>query len=106
MSAARDLLAELELHRVHVERHGDRLRMRAPAPPPADLLARIKQRKADLLDVLPDADEQPLRAIVRWRSPTTPAGTWATALGAPGLTRQQVIDQLLARWPDSMILPD
>lgn len=50
-------------------------------------------------------DPEPMRAVVKWRSPTTPAGTWATALGAPGLTRQQVVDQLLARWPDSEVLP-
>lgn len=100
MNTARDLLAEIARHHVHIERHGSRLHMRASAPPPADLLQRIRQRKPELLAVLPDADQ---RAIVRWRAPNFPPGSWCVAIGAPGLPRERVVSDLLNRWPDSEV---
>lgn len=97
---AHDLLAELAQCGIAAERHGGELRLKAPATPPADLMARIRQRKADLLAALPDSGA---RAVVRWRDPCWPAGTWTHALGAPGLTREQVADDVVRRWPDSEV---
>jgi hypothetical protein len=100
MSAAHDLLAELERHHVHVERHGDRLKMRAPAPPPGDLLARINANKAALLDTLPDADA---RQVLHFRLPGHPVNAWATYIGRPGESREQVQASLVERWPVATI---
>ena len=100
MSAARDLLNELARHHVYIERHGGRLRMAASAPPPPELLQRVHALKTELLDSLPDGDA---RAVVKWRSPSWTPGTWAHALGAPGLTREQVADDVVRRWPDAEV---
>ncbi len=97
-----DVLLDLQRHDIRLERHGDRIKWRAASPPPPAVLDRLRSIKPVLLQQLPDADQ---RVIVRWRSPATPANTWCVALGAPGLTRQQVVDGLLARWPDSEVLP-
>jgi hypothetical protein len=104
VNAAVDLLlAELQQHHVSIERRGDRLRMKAPAPPPDELLVAVRQHKPELLKLLPDSD-RPTRAIVRFRMPGTPSNSWCTALGAPGNTRDELIGDVLQRWPHAEVL--
>lgn len=99
MSTARDLLHELEQHQVHVERHGDRLRLRAPHPPPPDLLERLRRCKPEVLPLLRDAKA---RAVIRWRLPSHGPNAWATTIGPPGVSRSQLTRDILARWPEAV----
>ena len=98
MTVAHDLLDELRQHRVHIERHGDRLQMRAPAPPPADLLERLRAHKPALLAALPDVDSV-ARHVLHFTLPDHPANAWATYIGRPGDSRETVMASLLHRWP-------
>lgn len=93
MSAAHDLLAELARHHIRVERRGDKLKLRAPAPPPADLLERLRQHKAEVLSLVPDPNVRP---VVQFR---TSGSAWATALGLPGETVAALMVDLELRWP-------
>lgn len=94
------LLAELKNHAVEVERHGDRLRMRAPQAPPDDLLDRVSANKPALLAALPDVDARP---VVHFRLPDNAMNTVATYLGRPGQSRESVTSSLLERWPDAVV---
>ena len=102
MTVAHDLLDELRQHHVHIERHGDRLQMRAPARPPADLLARLKAHKPALLAALPDVDAD-TRHVLHFRLPEHPANAWASLVGRPGESRDAVLVSLLQRWPDAEV---
>lgn len=102
MSAAIDhLLAELRRHHVRVERHGDRLKMKAPSPPPDELLAQVRAWKPDLLRALPDADSRP---VLHFRLKDYSANTWATALGWPGETLGSLAADLRQRFGDALEL--
>ena len=101
-SQAVSILAELRQHQVEVERHGDRIRMKAASPPPADLIARVSTCKAALLALLPDA-ERPTRAVVHFRLPDHPANAFAALLGRPGESREAVLTSLLKRWPEAQV---
>ncbi len=103
MSAAVDhLLAELERHHVQIERRGDRLKMRAPAPPPAELVQRIKTHKPELLRLLPDAIRLE-RAVVRFQLSDTPSNTHCAAIGA--CSHAELVADVLSRWPHAVVLP-
>lgn len=104
MTVAHELLAELERHHVAVERHGARLKLRAPAPPPADLLDRLRRHKPALLAVLPDADGT-RRPVIRFRLPDHPANGWATMIGTPGQTEDELLASLQQRWPAVEVRP-
>ena len=100
MSAAVDyLLAELRRHHVRIERHGDRLRMKAPAAPPDDVLASVRRLKPELLLVLPDADRKQTRPLLNFRLPGYAANSWATAVGWPGESVESLTADLRNRWP-------
>lgn len=99
MSTARDLLHELEQHQVRVERHGDRLRLRAPSPPPPDLLERLRRCKPEVLPLLRDANA---RAVLRWRLPSHHPNAWATTIGSPGVSLDELARDILARWPEAV----
>lgn len=99
---AHPLLMELQLHRVQLERHGDRIRMQAPEPPPADLIAKLRANKAAILPLLPDKDARP---VVNFRLPDHPPNAWATAVGRPGETVAALVTDLRERWPDAEIGP-
>lgn len=88
------LLAELKHLGVHVTRLGDQIKLRAATPPPADVLARLREHKAELLNLLPDAQARP---VVRFRVTTE---AWATALGPPGLSVDALVADLRDRWPN------
>lgn len=103
MSVAHDLLAELAEHHVRVERRGDRLRLRAPAPPPADLLERLRQHKPEVLPLLPDVaaiKHGVNRPVLHFRLPGYKPNEWATALGRPGETVESLRADLRERWPE------
>jgi hypothetical protein len=103
MNAAVDhLLAELRQHHVSIERHGDRLRMKAPVPPPDELLVAVRQHKPELLRLLPDADRL-TRAVVKFRLHGTPTNTWCSAIAA--CSRAELVADVLLRWPDAEVLP-
>ena len=95
MSAAHDILAELQRHRVRVERTGDRIRLRAPVAPPADLVARIRKHKEELLLALPDRSARP---VLHFRMLDHGSNAWATALGRPGESTDDVVADLRARY--------
>lgn len=96
-----DLFADMERHAVTAERHGDRLRLRAPQRPPDELLAVLRASKAALLAALPDADARP---VVHFRLPGHPADAWATYLGLAGQSAEAVTVSLRERWPDAVVL--
>lgn len=98
-----DVQPRLIEYQVVLERHGNRIKWRAAATPPADLMAALRKLKPVLLSELPDLDA---RAIVRFRAPSSPPGSWCTALGSPGITRGELVADLLKRWPDSEIRPE
>lgn len=100
--SATALLAELAAHSVTIERHGNRLRMRAPQAPPADLIERVRDDKPKLLALLPDRD---LRPVLYFALPSSAPGTVATALGRPGQTQADLAVSLRERWPSVRILP-
>lgn len=52
MSAARDLLLEASAAGIKLEPAGDKLKVRAPTPPPPALLDKLKTHKADILRLL------------------------------------------------------
>lgn len=109
VSAATDLIAEARRHRVVVARYGDTIKLRAPTSPPADLIARLRERKGELLAILPDlrrAQSEPARVVVNFRFPTDPPRAWATCLGAPGESRAKIIADLRAQWPSVEIEGD
>lgn len=92
VSTAVDLIAEARRHRVVVARYGEAIKLRAPSSPPADLVARLRERKSELLAILPDlnlARREPARVVVNFRFPTDPPRAWATCLGAPGRVSRQ-----------------
>lgn len=101
--ASHPVLDELWDHRIVVERHGDKLKMRGPSAPPADLLAKLREAKPELLALLPDADAP--RAVVHFRRPSDPADAWATMIGRPGDSREGMVTELLARWTDVEVKP-
>lgn len=97
MSAV-DLLATLKAAGVQLYRRGGRLTYAAPARvlTPA-VVQELRRNKVALLALLPDDLQRP---VVMFRLPCHPAGTWATAIGRPGQTRQALEDGLRERWPD------
>ncbi|MGY3265206.1 hypothetical protein [Lysobacter sp. HA35] len=101
MNVAAQLLADLERHAVHIERHGDRLWMRAPSAPPGELRAQVAAHKPSLLAALPDLDARP---VVHFRLPGHDANAWATYLGRPGESRDEVTVHLRERWPAAVLL--
>lgn len=107
MNPAADLIEEAGRHRVVLVRYGDAIKLRAPAEPPADFVARLRERKRDLLNILPDLSrpDPVARAVVGFRFPGYPANSWATCLGAPGETRAKVIGDIFAKWPDAEVQP-
>ncbi|HEY5802582.1 MAG TPA: hypothetical protein VIT90_02655 [Lysobacter sp.] len=96
------LLDELATHSVTVERHGDRLLMRAPKAPPAELVDRARNHKSELLEMLPDLDVRP---VLNFTLPDDAPGAIATALGQPGQTPADLAASLRKRWPSIHILP-
>ena len=56
MSVALDLLQRAQQHGLHIEPAGDKLRLRAERQPPDDLLAEMRQHKAELLALLSGSD--------------------------------------------------
>ncbi|MBN8480409.1 MAG: hypothetical protein J0L88_02335 [Xanthomonadales bacterium] len=101
MNAAVDsLLADLERHRVMIQRRGDRLTMRAPVPPPADLLARVREAKPALLSALPDAGVV-TRTVVRFRLAGGHPGSWCAAIGTK--PRNEIIADLRAIHGDALV---
>ena len=73
------LLAELATYSVTVERHGDRLCMRAPKAPPDELVERVRDHKPELLAMLPDSDVRP---VLHFVLPDYAPGAVATASSA------------------------
>ena len=73
MNTAKALMDEVASHGGRLVREGEALRVQAPAPLPADLQARLRDRKADLLAAL--ADEKPDTAQAPAAEPSsTPNG--------------------------------
>jgi len=69
VTPAQRLIAEARAAGVSIARDGDRLILRAPAPPDEDLRRRIREAKAELLPIIPllvapDAPEVAWRAAV------------------------------------------
>lgn len=91
------LLAALARRRVRLERRGDRLTWRAPAPVPAELLEELRALKPQVLQRLPDRNG---RAVVFFRSSNSLPNAWATVVGPAGKTRAELVRDLIARWPD------
>lgn len=56
MSAAIDLLTEARRHGVTIRREGDRLKVRAKAPPPPDLVERLRESRGEVLALLSQTD--------------------------------------------------
>jgi hypothetical protein len=56
MTLAHTLLTEAAAVGLTIRRHGNRLALAAPTPPPADLVERLRQAKPALLAALPDDD--------------------------------------------------
>lgn len=102
MSAAHDLLRELAEHHVRIERRGDKLKLRAPAAPPAELLERLRQHRPEVLCLLPDPNRRP---VVQFRFPDTPPNAWAVALGLPGESVESLVAGLKQRWPGVEVRP-
>jgi len=103
MNAAADLIAEARRHRVVVARYGNTIKLRAPTSPPTDLVARLRERKAELLAILPDLTSitgETARVVVNFRFPDYPARAWASCIGAAGDTRESVVAELRAKWPN------
>lgn len=104
MSAAAELIHELREAGYHLSRRGDKLHIVAPPNGEIDdaLKSRLLERKPELLELLTSAKMvgNPLRVVQRFRLPHTAPNSWATALGAPGETRESLIAELRGRWPN------
>lgn len=96
-----DLLRDLDRHRVTVTRDGGRVLLKAQAGDlPAELVARARTLKADLLRVIPDASALP---VVHFRPAGAAGNAWATMLGWPGESREALVEYLVERWPDAEV---
>jgi hypothetical protein len=99
MTAPAELLRELSAAGIEVRRDGDSLRVRAPkGRVTPDLIDRLRAEKQELLAEL----SRPPRAIVRFRLRAKDG--WATALGAPGNSADDVIADLRERHGDGVQL--
>lgn len=67
MNAALELLTEARAAGLALEVSGDRLRYRAPAPPPPSLLDKLREHKAELLRILAGNVDADLPARARQR---------------------------------------
>lgn len=100
---ATDLLHECDRLGVRLCRHGNRVIYSAPADVlTAELLARLKAHKPDLLAALPDA-EITKREVIHFRLPDHPPNGWATLVGRPGETRTDLMASLIQRWPTAEV---
>lgn len=98
MSAAADILRELDRAGIRAERRGDRIRLR-PVPP-SSLLERARAHKAELLAALPDASARP---VLHFRLADHTPNAWATAIGRPGETIDDLRAGLLERFGDRLV---
>ena len=64
MTLAQALLTEAVAVGLTVRRHGTRIALVAPTPPPADLVKRLREAKPVLLAALPDDDAEERAAIL------------------------------------------
>lgn len=104
MSAAAELIHELHEAGYRLSRRGDKLHIVAPPDGVIDeaLKSRLLERKPELLELLVPAKAvgSPPRIVVRFRLPHMASNSWATALGAPGETRESLVADLTYRWPN------
>lgn len=78
-----DLLAEVERYGGRLILDGENVKVRAPAPLPDELMARLRAHKAELLQVLPDENEKPVEA----QAPRQPDAAQAPAGDRTGRVR-------------------
>jgi hypothetical protein len=94
-AAVVDLLRELDRHHIQIVRNGDRLKLKGAANIPPELVARARALKPELVRYVPDEGARP---VVRFRLPDH-GDAWASAIGAPGDTKESLIADLRMRWP-------
>jgi len=104
MSAAAELIHELREAGYRLSRRGDKLHIVAPPDGEIDeaLKSRLLERKPELLALLTCAKAagNQIRFVVHFRLPHMAPNSWATALGAPGESRESMVADLLDRWSD------
>lgn len=76
--------------------------LNVPAPG-TDKTDRTPEKEVlSVLSVAPPANSEKLRGrpVVHFRLPDHPPGAWATVIGRPGETREELVADLRQRWPE------
>lgn len=117
MSAAANLINELQEAGYCLSRRGDKLHIKAP---PGDTISeelklRLLERKPELLALLTPAEQTAERSttnpgntsrpIVRFHLPEHEPNSWAVAIGRPGESVESLVVDLHQRWPNVEIKP-
>lgn len=101
MNAA-DLLTEVRAMGMVLTPNGERLRVWAPRGVlTADLCARLTAAKPSLLALL--NRERTTRPVLHFQLPDHSRNAWATYLGAPGQSVDQLRTSICERWPHAEI---
>lgn len=102
MSAtAETLIRDLAERGVRLTRNVDRLRVEAaPGVVTHALRETLLARKAELLAALSAEPSRPCRTIVRFRLIGDVERAWASAIGAPSATRENIVADLRERLGD------
>lgn len=49
-----------------------------------------------------DSEKCIARPVVEWRLPGHLPNAWATAIGKPGVSREELVRDILTKWPDAV----
>lgn len=102
MTAA-EVLQQARQYGVEVIPNGQRLRLRAPQEPPAEVVEVLRAHKGELLAWLTRDDSGPAhRAVIEYRIPES-GGRWVVLLGAPGETYESAAEGLRRRYGDRLL---